>query len=104
MQTIGVLGSERWVSLRVHAQQARPLRAVVLLQRGPGLTLGVERLARSPLPLAPYMLGVGADRARRASRFALYGELAGSAALLRLSAGPEQLPVTVAEELQEALA
>jgi HPr Serine kinase C-terminal domain len=104
MQTIGVLGSERWVSVRLHAQQARPLRAVVLLERGPQLALGVERLVSSPLPLAPYMLGVGANRQRRARRFALYGELAGSAALLRLRCGSEHPPAVVADELQEALA
>jgi hypothetical protein len=54
--------------------------------------------------LAPFMLGVGADRTRRESRFALYAALAARALLMRLRRGAETSPGVLADMLENTLA
>jgi hypothetical protein len=101
--TLGILAGERWVAARSVADRAAGVAAVVALERGPGLPLEVEPLPKSPLTLAPYMLGLPDDEGRDAERFALYSDLAESAALLRLGADRSIAPGQLAEALEEAL-
>jgi hypothetical protein len=96
---------ERW--LEVAAAPSRPLRvaAIALLQREPELSLGAKALAPSPLPLAPYMLGLPDDEpGREPKRFALYSDLVETTAVLRLTAGIDDLPAAIADALERALA
>ena len=101
VRTIGVLGEERWVAVADAAHTACPLAAVVLLARGEDG--GIERLDPSPLPLAPYMLGVAFDSRRRAQRFELFAELAQSVPIFKLTVGPQEDPAPSAERLRGAL-
>ncbi len=101
VRTIGVFGGERWVALADAACSASPLAAVVLLSRGPQSTL--ERRDPSPLPLAPYMLGVGFDPSRRAQRFELFAQLARSVPIFDLRVGPHEDPASSARRLRAAL-
>jgi hypothetical protein len=89
VQPLACFGEEQWASARQVAVDARPLSAVFLLDRRPGVSRELHALAPSPLRLAPYMLGVRADEGRRRDRFGLYGTLASQAALFELRLGPE---------------
>jgi hypothetical protein len=101
--TIGVLAGERWATVGPLSEQACPLAAVVLLQRAERLPLNVRRLPASPLALSPYVLGIAPDESRRASRFALYAELAANVPLFQLTASPSDGPEALADEIQAAL-
>jgi hypothetical protein len=103
-RTIGVLGEERWMSVRGACERACRVHAVVQLVYEPTGASALEVLDGNPLRLAPFMLGVGADRRRRESRFALYGELAARALLMRLRRGAETDPGALADMLEDALA
>jgi hypothetical protein len=105
-ETLGILAGERWLAAASTsaAGVARPVRMLCLLERGPGLALGLEQLPANPLLLAPYTLGLSSDPERLRSRFDLYADLLGSATLVRLSAGPADRPAALAELLEGALA
>jgi hypothetical protein len=100
---LGMLGDEAWLSAHVSASEPCPVAALCLLERGPFEGLHISDLATSPLPLVPYALGLdrGAERIR--TRFALYGELASSARLLRARAGAGISPTRIAEHLAATL-
>jgi hypothetical protein len=103
LSELAVLAGERWVSACSPADGAPALHAVVLLERSSRLTLEVERLAPSPLPLAPYVLGLAPEAERRRSRFLLYGAMMDTALLVRLTCSLDDEPERVAEALQGAL-
>jgi len=86
--TLGILAGERWLAARAHTARPRPVRTICLLQRGPALSLDAHPLPANPLAFAPYMLGLPDDYARQRRRFALYSDLASSAAILRITCGP----------------
>jgi hypothetical protein len=100
---LGTLAGERWTAVHGASREARRVAAVVLLERAPGLSLEAEVLSASPLVLAPYMLGLPGGFGHKATRFALYSDLAESAVLLRLTADPEDPPSVLAETLERAL-
>ena len=103
-RTLGVLGGERWVAAREPAREARPLHAICLLERSPELQLDVQVLPSSPLPLAPYMLGLLDGSERERTRFDLYGDLMASAALMRVTSGLTDRPADIADLIEGALA
>lgn len=103
-EQIAVLGGERWVSVGPLATRPRPVRAVFMLERARELSLAAEELPRSPIPLVPYVLGVGANEDRRRRRFALYGEMMCRADLLRLTCGAQDDPAVVADLIERTLA
>ncbi len=100
---LGTLAGEQWTAVRGASREARPVAAVVLLERVPGFSLEAEALSPSPLVLAPYMLGLPGDFGRDATRFALYSDLAETAVLLRLTADQMDRPADLAETLERAL-
>jgi hypothetical protein len=102
-ETLGTLAGERWVAARQTCSQGRRVAALILLERGPGLSLGVEPLPGSPLTLAPYMLGLPDDEGRDASRFGLYSDLVEEVRLLRLTGGPRDQPADLADAIERAL-
>jgi hypothetical protein len=101
--TLGVLAGERWLAARNTTSRPRPVRMLCLLQRSPDLTMEARTLTPSPLPLAPYMLGLSTDSARQRSRFSLYADLMESTALVQLTADPERPPAQLADLLEDAL-
>lgn len=102
--TLAILAGERWIAARRTAREARPVRMVCLLQRGPGLPLRGHELPASPLPLAPYMLGLAGDAARERRRFARYADLMSHATLMRLTCDTDDRPADLADLIERALA
>jgi hypothetical protein len=103
-ETLAMLAGERWLAARSAGKRTRPVRMLCLLERGPQLALGLETLPANPLVLAPYTLGLSSDPERLRSRFDLYADLLGSAALVRLSAGSEDPPAALADLIERELA
>jgi hypothetical protein len=105
-ETLAILAGERWLAASSTSAPgaARPVRMLCLLERGPRLVLGLERLPANPLVLAPYTLGLSDDPERLRNRFDLYADLLGSAALVRVSAGPDDRPAALAELIEGAVA
>jgi hypothetical protein len=101
--TLAVLAGERWVTAREVAHEACPVRAICLLERRKGLSLDMQVLPRSPLPLAPYMLGLPGDASRERHRFELYADLMASATLMRLTCDPADPPADLADLIEQAL-
>jgi hypothetical protein len=102
--TLAVLAGERWVAASEIAHVARPLRAILLLERSPGLSLDIQVLPRNPLLLAPYMLGLPGDAVRERRRFELYADLMTAATLMRLTCDPADRPADIADLIEQALA
>ncbi len=102
--TLGFCAGEHWLAARNAASEPGPVRAIFLLERGPERLLDVESLSPSPLPLAPYVLGLSGDIERERRRFDLYGELMSSTALLRLTAGGADRPGDLAALIDEVVA
>jgi hypothetical protein len=102
--TLAVLAGERWITARDRGRHARPVRAICLLERRPGLALDVQLLPAGPLPLAPYILGLTGDVERERRKFALYADLAGSATLMRLTCDVSVPPADLADVIEGALA
>jgi hypothetical protein len=100
---LGLVDGERWVAVADPPRAAARIAAIVLLERGPGKTLGVQSLSGSPLLLAPFMLGLPDDGGRDADRFALYADLVERVPLLRLTAGAWHGPSDLAEAFERAL-
>lgn len=104
-RTLGVLSGERWLVTDAGAIEPRPIRMVCLLDRGADHdALQVERVPANSLLLAPYRLGLQADRRRERSRFHVYADLMKSATLVRVRASLERTPEEIAQGLERALA
>lgn len=100
---LGTLAGERWIAAHKTSREARPVAAIALLERRPGLRLEAQPLPASPLALAPYMLGLPDDADRDAARFALYSDLVDDSILLRLSGDVGDRPADLADTLERAL-
>jgi hypothetical protein len=101
--SLAVLAGEHWVAASHAAVQAQPVRMICLLERAPGLELQARRLPTSPLPLAPYMLGLAEDPDRERSRFSLYADLVAGAELLKLTCDVSDDVAAVADLIGQAL-
>lgn len=103
-ETLAVFAGERWVAITSSTRTPLPLRMIFLLRRSPDLTLEALALPASPLPLAPYMLGLDDDAERERHRFALYADLMSATSLIRLTADLDTPPTQLADLVEEALA
>jgi hypothetical protein len=103
-ETLDVVGEKRWIVLREAARRARRVTAIVLLERGKASSPETSRIPASPLPLAPFMLGLPDEPRRDRSRFSIYSDLADSASLIRLRAAVEDPAADLAAELERGLA
>ena len=101
--TLGVLAGERWVAIGDSRVTPARVAAIFLFERGAELSLAIRPLRRSPLVLAPYMLGLPDDSGRESARFALYSDLVASTALLRLTAATADPPTALADAVERAL-
>lgn len=101
--TLAVLAGERWLAADSASEGDRRVRMVCLFERAPGLTLDVRKLPSSPLPLAPYMLGLPGDRERERSRFSLFADLMDSAELVKLTCSTNDPPEELADLLEDTL-
>jgi hypothetical protein len=101
--TLATFADEHWLAVDSLATEPGPVRLVCLLERGPALRLEARGLPANPLPLAPYMLGLPCDSERERRRFATYGELMGSATLMRLSCKTDNRPAELADLIEQAI-
>ena len=101
-EVLGELGGKLWTVVADAAREPAPVTAIVLLERGDG-PVAAEELPASPLPLAPFMLGLPDDEGRDGERFALYADLVEGGRLLRLSGAAEAPAGEFAAALEEAL-
>jgi hypothetical protein len=103
-ETLDVFAGEAWMAVSAAASESRPLAAVFLPRRGPGLELRTRRLDPSPLALAPYMLGLPDEPGGEDRRFSVYSDLVDSAMLIELTAGADDPPGRIADAVERALA
>lgn len=96
-----IFGSEAWVAVRDAATGPRPLAAVHLLDRRPGLRAGVDLLPPSPVHLLPHALTGGGSPERIADRFEVLGDVVAQTPVYRLRADP-QTSVSQLADLVEA--
>jgi hypothetical protein len=101
--TLGHLAGERWIAVHAVAQGPRPVRMVCLLERGAGRPLEGRTEPATPLPLAPYMLGLAGDAERERRRFERYADLMSTAQLMRVSCDTDDRPADVADLIERAL-
>jgi hypothetical protein len=85
-EILGEVGGKLWAVAGEPASEPAALAAVVLLERGEG-PVQMRELPPSPLPLAPFMLGLPDEEGREGERFALYADLVEAGRLLRLGGG-----------------
>jgi hypothetical protein len=97
------VGDKRWIAVRDAAREPRQVAAIVLLERGGASSPTISRIPASPLPLAPFMLGLPDEPGRDGTRFSTYSDLVEGAALLRLRAAAEDSAADLARELERAL-
>jgi hypothetical protein len=96
---------ERWIEVFDSAPVPRRVDGICLLQHDPQLSMDVEMLPRTPLALAPYMLGLpDGDAGRERRRFELYSNLTERCPLVRITRGPGDSVEQLADALQAALA
>ncbi|MHB8242946.1 MAG: hypothetical protein ACYDHN_13275 [Solirubrobacteraceae bacterium] len=102
--SLGILAGERWLAAAHTTTHTRPVRMLCMLERGAGLANETRSLGFSPLPLAPYMLGLQSDARRQRDRFTLYADMIEATPLVRMTADLEQPPRQLADLLEDALA
>jgi hypothetical protein len=91
---------ETWTEIDRGADRPAPIRGIVLLTRAQGLEFEAVQVEATALDLMPYLWALPhATDARRASFDAL-SDLAGSAAVYRLSAGLDISPATLAARVE----
>jgi hypothetical protein len=98
-----VLGGKRWVAVADAATAPAPVAAVAIFERGRGELPRALKTRRSPLALAPYMLGLPDDEGRDRERFRLYADLVDEAWIVQLTAAAADSPAAIAAELEAAL-
>jgi hypothetical protein len=102
-ETLDQVGDKRWIGLEDAAREPRAVSAIVLLERGGASRPEVSRIPPSPLPLAPFMLGLPDEPRRDGSRFSIYSDLVEGVALLQLRAADADSAAVLADELEGAL-
>jgi hypothetical protein len=83
---IAAIGDERWVELSGPAPPARPLAAVVLVDRAPGNEARCTPIDGTSLKLLPYAVGLPYVEGGSRRRFELFGRVAAATPLLHLTA------------------
>jgi hypothetical protein len=97
-------GGERWIEVLDSAPVPQRVDGICLLQHDPRLSLELEALPGTPLPLVPYMLGLpDGDAGCERRRFELYSNLTERCALVRLTRGRDDGVEQLADALQAAL-
>lgn len=102
-QTISSLGEERWIAVPV-SPQPQPLAALIVLNRGPGLTTALHRSERPLTALMQSLLCFPRTRARERARFELAGAIAAHVPVWELNADSAVDPETLVRLLLTELA
>ncbi len=94
-EAICALGEERWIPVPVHPEPL-PLKALVVLNRRPGLATGMHRAARPLAVLVGSLLRFPRVPERERTRFEVAGAIAAHVPIWRLDADPSVAPETLA--------
>lgn len=81
-----VIGPEAWLTVRHASTAPCAVAAIHLLDRRPGLSLGLDLLPASPTALLDHVLTDRGSRSRMAARFELLADLVAGTPLYRLRA------------------
>jgi hypothetical protein len=99
---ICTVADEDWLAVPVHSGPL-PLRALVVLNRRPGIATAISPAQRPLAALMESLLGFPRTREREGARFKLAGTIAEHVPIWRLDADPSVTPPELAELLLEAL-
>jgi hypothetical protein len=91
------------VSVRDAVTGPRPLRALFLYSRGPGLTLAAEPAEATVLDLMPHAWAIPDDPEAAQRRFALLADVAQRVPVFWLTAGRDDPPGAIADVLRRTL-
>jgi hypothetical protein len=94
-KTISAIGDERWIPVPVHPEPL-PLKALVVLNRSPGLTTDLHRADRPLAVLMGSLLRFPRARERERARFEVAGAIAAHVPIWQLDADPSVAPNTLA--------
>jgi hypothetical protein len=97
-ETISSLDEERWIAVPVHPGPL-PLKALVVLDRRPGLQTSLEKIEDPLAPLMGSLMSFPRSPERQRTRFELASVLASKTALWRLTADLDTLPDVLADTL-----
>ena len=97
-------GDEQWVQIGVSPRPAQSLAAVVLVHRAPGQRSECSRIEATNLSLLPHAIGLPHLEHRARRRFELFGLLASTTPVLRLTADPSVPPSVLVDLVEEGLA
>jgi hypothetical protein len=100
-QPIADFGEERWVEVEPASPAARPLAAVVIVDRAPGHEAACSRVEATTLELLPHALGMPHLDRRVKRRFELFSRVAATTPVLHLTADPT-VPTGVLADLVDA--
>jgi hypothetical protein len=98
---IADFGDERWVELKSSATGARPLAAVVIVDRAPAHEAACSRVEATTLELLPHALGLPHLEQRVRRRFELFSRVAVTTPVLHLTADLS-VPTGVLADLVDA--
>jgi hypothetical protein len=98
VETICCLDDELWVAVPVHAEPL-PLKALVVLDRRPGLATALTRIADPLAPLLSSLMRFPRSPERERARFELASVMASETALWRLTADRDTPPSALADVL-----
>ena len=101
---IGYFADEQWVQIAVPPRPAQPLAAVVLVHRTAGERSQCSRIDATNLTLLPHAVGFPHLEQRAKRRFELFGLLASTTPVLRVSADPSIPPTDLVDLVEERIA
>jgi hypothetical protein len=99
-ETISSLDEERWIAVPVHPEPL-PLKALVVLDRQPGLQTSLKKIEDPLAPLMGSLMNFPDSPERQRTRFELASVLASRTTLWRLTADLDTLPDVLADTLLE---
>ena len=97
-------GDEQWIQIGVSPREAQPLAAAVLVHRSRGQRSECSRIDATNLSLLPHAIGFPHLEYRAKRRFELFGLLASTTPVLRLTADPSVPPSVLVDLVEEGLA
>ena len=102
-QVLSASGDERWTLIESSERRPQPLAAVVVLERQCGAPLGCAPVQATTLTLLAHCVGLPHVAREPRRRFELFGALAETTPVLRLTADPSVPAETLATLVEERI-
>jgi hypothetical protein len=94
---LATFDDEAWVAVTRPATEPKPVAALYLLDRRPGVEDEVQRIAPTAIDLLPHSIGFYHQRERVRTRFEVFADLATNVPVLELRANVGTTPAAIAE-------